>query len=75
MKRKLKVIKKKKKKITSISSEILGKCASGTLISMRPLCPVDDASDRSSNVIAWEFLLAWFQRFLEREEGPRVLTP
>jgi len=53
----------------------LGKCAGGSLISVRALCPVDDAIDRFSSAIAWEFLLTWFQRFLEREEGLTVLTP
>jgi len=46
--------------ITSISSEILGKCAGGSLISARSLCPVDNTSDRFSNAIAWDFLLVWF---------------
>ena len=53
---------------------ILEKFAGGSLINARPLCPVDDASNRSLNATAWEFLLAWFWRFLEREEDLRVLT-
>ena len=65
-----------KKKITGRSPlKFLGKCAGGSLISVRPLCPVDYASDRSSNATAWEFLLAWFRKFLEREEDLRVLVP
>ena len=67
---------RKKKKITSRSPlRFLGKCAGGSLISARPLCPVDDAGDQSSNTTAWEVLLAWFQRFLEREEDLKVLAP
>ena len=53
----------------------LGKCVGGSLISARPLCPVDNASDQSLNTTAWKFLLAWFWRFLEREEDLRVLAP
>ena len=45
------------------------------LISARPLYPIDDASDQSSNTTAWESLLAWFQKFLEREEDLRILAP
>ena len=33
----------------------LGKCAGGSLISARLLCPVDDVSVRSSSATAWEF--------------------
>ena len=49
--RRLQVIKGKIYKLNS-PLRFLGKCASGSLISARPLCPVDDAIDRSSNAIA-----------------------
>ena len=63
-----------KRKITTRSPlRFLRKCAGGSLISARPLCLVDDAIDRSSNVDVWEFLLTWFQRFLERGSvGPKA---
>jgi len=36
-----------RKEITGILfSEFLGKCADGSLVSARPLCSVDDASDQ-----------------------------
>jgi len=67
LKRKLQVI---KKKITSISSEILGKCVGRSQVSARPLCSVDDAIDgvlRNSSSPSSEDSL--------REEGLRVLIP
>jgi len=67
LKRKLQVI--KKKKIISVSSEILGKCAGRSLVSARPLCSVDDAIDgvlRSSFSPGSEDSL--------REEDLRILT-
>ena len=65
---------KKEKEIRSRSPlRFLKKCAGGSLISAQSLFPVDDASDQSSNAAAWEFLLAWFRRFLESEEDLRIL--
>ena len=65
-----------RKKITGGSPlRFLGKYAGRNLINARSLCPLDHESDRSSNATAWEFLLAWFRKFLEREEDLRVLAP
>jgi len=49
--KKLQVIKRKNHK----NLLLLGKCAGGSLISARLLCPVDGASVRSSSTTAWEF--------------------
>jgi len=58
----------KKEKITSISFEILGKCAGGSLV--RPFCSVDDAID---GFLRNTFLSGSGDSL--REEGFRVLTP
>jgi len=54
----LQVTLERKKIVGRSSLRFLAKCAGGSLISARPFCHVDNASDRSSNAIAWEFLLA-----------------
>ena len=53
LKRRLQVIEQKMKNYKMNSPlRFLGKYVGGSLISARPLCLVDDASDRSSNTIA-----------------------
>jgi len=38
--------------ILNFPPRFLGKCAGGSLISARSLCPINDVSDRSSNAAA-----------------------
>jgi len=40
----------KRRKLQVFPTEFLGKCADGILVSVRPLCPVDAASDESSSL-------------------------
>jgi len=52
--RKLQVIKRENYK--NLLLLLLEKCASGSLIITRSICPVEDASARSSSITACEFL-------------------
>jgi len=74
MKRKLQVIKRMKKDYKYLFWDS-GEVCHRSLISARPLFPVDDTIDRSSDAIVWKFFLTWFWRFLEWKEGLRVSTP
>ena len=70
--RKLQIIKQENYK--NLLLKFLRKSVGGSLVSARPLCSVDDVSDRSSNATAWNSFSPTSRDSL-REEDLRVLAP
>ena len=61
-----------KRILQEFSTERFLRSAGGRLVA-RPLYPVENASDRVLNATIWEFLLTWFESFLDTKEYSRLV--